>query len=641
MIFILRIALSVAVSAVLLTEHRADIPADSLFDASTIPPHLLVDADAIIRYHEIDLRVDNTRRSHQTVRIVVTILNAQGRDYGGLSVGYDNFRSIRSFRGELYNAAGQRLKRLRRGDVRDYSMISGISLYEDSRIQTAELYHNTYPYTVYFEYEIRHNGYMNFPDWIIERRRTAVENTMYRLSIPHGMDVRYRNVRYEGEPVIIEERNRTIYFWSATNVSAYEAEPYGPHIQEQVRAVQIAPVEFEIEGYRGDYSSWKTFGKFYHTLSEGRDGLPDDAVRDVERIVAQAENDYDIVKNLFEYMQSRTRYISVQLGIGGWQPFDATFVHERGYGDCKALTNYMMALLGAAGIESFPALIYSGTKPRYLDDNFAVNRFNHVILSVPVDGDTIWLECTSQTIPFGHIGQSNENRKALLITPDGGELIYTPSSSAAENRQQRSGVVRLRPDGDITADITELYTGLQQDRVRHGIVNRSSRDRLEWMNRNIDLPSFNLEAVDYSGVEDGTHEVQLRYTVDVPRYANPMRNRLIFHANFLERNTYVPSAAENRTHNIYFPYVYHDVDSIFFIIPDGYIIEAKPEPVEIDTDFARYTAYVDDSLEGGILYYREIVIKKNVLPSSAFDEFREFFREVVRADRVQIVAMRM
>jgi len=82
-------------------------------------------------------------------------------------------------------------------------------------------------------------------------------------------------------------------------------------------------------------------------------------------------------------MQDHTRYISIQLGIGGWQPFDAAFVQEHGYGDCKALSNYMVALLKTAGITAYSVLIRPGDYRYTFNESFPSNQFTHVIVCVP------------------------------------------------------------------------------------------------------------------------------------------------------------------------------------------------------------------------------------------------------------------
>ena len=64
-------------------------------------------------------------------------------------------------------------------------------------------------------------------------------------------------------------------------------------------------------------------------------------------------------------------------------PFPATFVDEKKYGDCKALSNYMRALLKAVDIPSYYALIRAGENEEPADFDFPHNNFNHAILCVP------------------------------------------------------------------------------------------------------------------------------------------------------------------------------------------------------------------------------------------------------------------
>ena len=123
-------------------------------------------------------------------------------------------------------------------------------------------------------------------------------------------------------------------------------------------------------------------------------------------------------------MQDNTRYISVQYGIGGWEPENAMAVDQLGYGDCKALTNYTMALLKTQGIDSYYTVLYGGVK-RDMNPEFTMMQGNHAILNVPTEDSTdIWLECTSQTNPFNYLGDFTDDRYALRIGENGGEIIF-------------------------------------------------------------------------------------------------------------------------------------------------------------------------------------------------------------------------
>ena len=132
----------------------------------------------------------------------------------------------------------------------------------------------------------------------------------------------------------------------------------------------------------------------------------------------------------YEYVQSKTRYVSIQEGIGGLQPFPASIVDKYGYGDCKALSNYTVALLQEVGVKSFYTKIRAGEGEPDLLLDFPAQQTNHVVVAIPNDKDTIWLECTSQTNPFGYTGSFTGDRYALMITEEGGKIARTPSFSA-------------------------------------------------------------------------------------------------------------------------------------------------------------------------------------------------------------------
>ena len=64
-------------------------------------------------------------------------------------------------------------------------------------------------------------------------------------------------------------------------------------------------------------------------------------------------------KKIYQYVQDNTRYISVQVGIGGMQPITAKEVDLVKYGDCKGLTNYTKSLLDIVGVKSNYTRLYA------------------------------------------------------------------------------------------------------------------------------------------------------------------------------------------------------------------------------------------------------------------------------------------
>ncbi len=310
-----------------------------------IPPALKKDAGAVIRNYTLRFEIKNERRAWKKVKQVVTIFEKDQRHYGELMLRYDKFKKIDGLKGTMYNASGKQIRDLRKKDIKDYSTFSDRSLHEDSRVRVSSLYHDRYPYTVEFTYEISYDGFLNWPTWYAQESKEPVEHSRFEVLVPKDYDLRFWCNRDTVRPRISEGRKKKLYAWQARNLPKRSKDAFGDELEKVTIIVRIAPAGIELEGYSGGMTSWKRFVGRYHKLSRGNTRQPEAAVRRVQALVDPSADALDKTRKLYRYMQSSTRYVSVPLGIRCWQQFDATYVHERGYGDCKAFSDYTAALL--------------------------------------------------------------------------------------------------------------------------------------------------------------------------------------------------------------------------------------------------------------------------------------------------------
>ena len=621
----------------LLLESQA-LYAQNDYAVSKIPENLTMGADAVMRVNDVEFIVKSEKKGVKKVRYAVTVLNAKAKNHARIGVGYDNLRKLSYLKARLYDANGKEIRKLKASDIHDRSTYDGFSIASDNRVKVADLRHTSYPYTVEVAYEVVYDGLLFYPSWYGQGGdRVGVEQASFKVQAPKGM-FRYKTAKVK-EPVIKNADNgELLYTWEIAGLPPFEWEDYGPPFEEIVPNVQTAPAKFEIEGYRGDLSTWNGLGQWQNLLMKDLEALPEETVKKIKKLTADAPSDEEKVRRVYQYLQENTRYVSIQLGIGGWKPFSPAFVDKNGYGDCKALTYYTKAMLANIGIPSHYTLVQAGEDEENIDKDFPSRQFNHAFLCVPNAGDTLWLECTSQTNPFGYLGTFTGDRDVLLVTENGGKIVHTPAYGMEQNRQVRRADVYLQKDGHAKAEVTTAYEGIQyENRGLNFILNEGKEEQKKWLQKNIDIPNFELPGFTLTNHGGKVPKAEVAVQLDLRKYASVSGKRVFFMPNLMNRlGSQLPKKSATRKTDLILKTPFMDVDTIVYHLPEGIHVEYLPEPVEVQSDFGTYKAKVTVT-EGKATYVREFKMKKGRYPATAYKDLADFFKKIVKADKTKMV----
>ncbi len=616
----------------------ATVKAPPFYPVSEINAALKKEAWAVCRdfRQEFNLISDGSAVEH--IHTVITVLEKNGDAYAELELPYDKTRKITSISGRLYDKAGIRDDKLKNNAIQDINYTSEGAIYDDLRIKRANLRGGSYPYTVEYEYEITYNGLIGYPDWQpVEGYRISVERASFVFSCPETKEFRYREFNLPSGCRTERKENGTRFVeWKTDTIAAVREEPFSPGLSGYTPHVTTAPITFDYCDYKGSMATWNDFGMWIGKLIDGRDQLSTNRVNEIREMVKGMKDTTSIVRKLYEYMQSRTHYIGIQLGIGGFQPFPAETVDRVGYGDCKALSNYMKALLNAASIRSeYTVAGAASSRGITMPDFPTINQLNHVILCVPMRKDTIWLECTSQTAPFGYMSTFTAGKKALVINSSGGRITKIPLLTATESSQCRQADVQINADGSLQAKIETSYKGYQYDNISHLLL-ASKKEQEKAIYEDVPVTGLVISDFSYIDKKDIIPQAVEKITLSSQVFATKSGKRLFIPVNIFNQLKSIPARVDKRMMPLYLGTAYLDKDSVRIQLPNGFKAETIPQGKRFSTEFGDYSTSV--RLENNTLFFVRIFkANRGIWTKEKYAGFVDFYTFIFNADKAKIV----
>lgn len=576
----------------------------------------------------------------------VKILDGKGKENAYWSCMTDKNIKLKSFLATYRDAQGKVLKKIKKSDLQMTEISSDLGA--EHCTYFVDYTPMIFPFNVTFEWEMVNDGaVIAYPAFCpMTDYDLPVKHASYQIHCSPDNPCRYmashcdsllaaKSGAKEGSLTIRKQPDGTIQA-EFFNLKPLEKVDLGLPIAERFPIVRFAPDQFEYLGTQGRLNTWLNFGKWQYGLIKGRDELPEQIKKKVHELTDLCTTKKEKIARLYNFLYSNTRYVSIQLGIGGYQPFTAKEVATNGFGDCKGLSNYMIALLKEAGISAF----YAAISTKYADllkDFPNMNQLNHAIAGVPLEKDTLWIECTNARYPLGYVHEDIAGHQAVIISAEGGKLVRLPKYKDTDNLQISQCHITLKDDGSAMIKCDTKKTNRQYEQALPLLL-LDAKKQQEIVLSNYHFPAPQLKSFKMTE-ENGMPVMQLRMDVNSGRYTDVTGKRLFFSLNPLKYDYSTLTMSGKRTSPLVVDFGYCDEEKVTVTLPEGFEVETLPKDMRIENKFFSFSSHIELSGKDILAAYR-LEMHQGIYPAQYEEELVKAKNEIAKYYRQQAVIVK-
>src|SRR5215472_5846892 len=608
--------------------------------------------DAVLLYSDTQVTVVSSDKVKTTVREAYKILRPNGRARGFVHVYFNPQRKIKSIHGWCIPALGKDFE-VKDKEATETSLdLEGAELVSDVKYKTLRIPAAEPGNIVGYEYEVEEQPLFLQDTWEFQEA-DPVRESHYSLQLPPGWEFKASWLNHaEVKP---SESANNLWQWTISDVGPIRTEPAMPPIRGVTG--QMVVTLFPSGGRTSTgFAAWSDMGRWYSGLLAGRFEASPEIKQQVAAITSGKDAQLAKMQAIAQFVQHNIRYVAIELGIGGWQPHPAPEVFAHRYGDCKDKATLTRSMLHEIGVESFHVVINT-RRGAVTADIPAHNGFNHAILALklpdgmndpslvavlqhPKLGRLLFFDPTDEMTPFGQIRGALQANYALLVTADGGELLALPQQPSAMNSIERTAQLKLDEKGNLMGRVHEVRLGERAASERWALrtVAKDS-DRIKPIETLLggSLSNFRITKATIVNFNLTDQPFGFEYAFESAAYAKDAGGMLLVRPRVLGQKGFgFLETKEPRKFPIEFDGPARDTDTFEIAIPDGYVVDDIPAPVDADCGFASYHSKTE--VKGNVIdYKRTFEVKELSVPVSRADELKKFYRVIAGDERNTVV----
>ena len=288
-----------------------------------------------------------------------------------------------------------------------------------------------------------------------------VMRSRYVVDVPAGLTPRIREENLNFARTEKSANGRHVYAWATSNIKSIKSEAFESDSNGVYMSVMVSsPI------------TWAAIGKWYAGNARNRYVTSPAVDSAITQAVKGARTLDDSIRAVHRWVAQDIRYVSIALGLGGYQPRSPDEVVRTGFGDCKDKATLFIVALKRLGITAYPVILNSGGGVQRSMPSIA--QLDHVIAAFKRPGANTYefADLTASLTPLGELPFDYQGAFGMIVHPDGNiEEITFPKAPIADNSGSRRIVGTLSVDGQFTGKYEESGLGARQYSLRNAFEN--------------------------------------------------------------------------------------------------------------------------------------------------------------------------
>lgn len=352
---------------------------------------------------------------------------------------------------------------------------------------------------------------------------------------------------------------------------------------------------------------------------------------DLNALLKDITTTEDKIATIFSYVKNRLNWNGY---VGYYSDKGVKKAYQEKTGNTADINLLLISMLNYAKLNANPILL--STRSNGIPVFPSRNGFNYVIAGVELsNGSLILLDATNKyavpnIIPenalnwFGRIVRKNGTSEMIDLYPKKGSL------------EAVSILAELKADGSISGKQRKQLTDYNAFRYRSRHANRNHDDYVQQLEKEHNFSA--VENYEVANINDLSKPVIETYSFSGNSMTDIIDSKIYLPPMLFHQMDVNPFKSEQRSYPIDFSFPFKDSYNFSIKIPEGYVVESKPEALNLNMNqnMVSFRYSVSENL-GTIQISCIVEVNSPIIESDYYLHLKELFSQIVLKQNEKIV----